>query len=187
VVRTRAGYAGGTKNTPTYYNLGDHSESVQIDLDPKQIAYEKLLEVFWSCPNSCERSGSRQYQSFIFYHNDEQKKFALASRDRVSKQQNREITTPILPIGEFFVAEDYHQKFHLRQHPELLKELTAIYPDWRDLTDSTAAMKLNAYLAGHGTLKALEKEITGFGLSATGRKRMLEFFKNYSEGVGGGQ
>jgi len=51
VIRTRVGYAGGSTNNPTYYNLGDHSETVQIDYDPTRISYEELLEVFWDSHN----------------------------------------------------------------------------------------------------------------------------------------
>ena len=54
------------------------------------------------------------------------------------------------------------------------KELTGIYPDPKDFINSTAAMKLNAYLAGHGTRKALEKEIDTFGLSANGKKKLRD-------------
>ena len=48
MVRTRVGYAGGTKKTPTNHSLGDHSKTIQIDYDPTRISYEELLAVFWS-------------------------------------------------------------------------------------------------------------------------------------------
>lgn len=143
-----------------------------------------MLEAFWSYPNSCERSGSRQYQSIIFYHNEDQKKAALTSLKREAAKRKGEITTPILPVGVFTVAEDYHQKFHLRQNSDLEKELMAFYPDAKDFMNSTAAMKLNAYLAGYGTSQMLAKEIGDFGLSAAGRKKLLEFYKNFSA-IGG--
>jgi peptide-methionine (S)-S-oxide reductase len=76
------------------------------------------------------------------------------------------------------LAEDYHQKFYLRQNRELEQELTAIYPDLADFTNSTAATKLNAYLGGRGTRKKLDKEIDDFGLSADGKKKLREFVGN---------
>jgi peptide-methionine (S)-S-oxide reductase len=167
------GYAGGAKKKPTYNDIGDHSESFQVDYDPKQTSFEKLLEAFWSQPNSCQRSGSRQYKSIIFYHNDKQKKQALASREREAAKRKHVIETPIQPLEAFTLAEDYHQKFHLRQERDLEKELTSIYPKLKDFVNSTAAMKLNAYLAGYGTRKTLEKEIDSFGLSADSKKKLL--------------
>jgi methionine-S-sulfoxide reductase len=178
------GYAGGRKKNPTYYNLSDHSESFQVEFDPKETSFEKLLDEFWKYPNSCERSGSVQYRSIIFYANDDQKKAALASRDRQAKKRGQAIDTPILPLKSFTLAEDYHQKFFLRQQKEIEKELAAVYPDLKDFTNSTAAMKLNAYFGGYGSSKTLEKEIDHFGLSAANKKRLREFAGAFGEFVG---
>jgi peptide methionine sulfoxide reductase MsrA len=169
------GYAGGTTSHPTYHDLGDHSESFQVDYDPKVMSFARLLEEFWSCPNPCGQSGLRQYQSIIFYHNEEQKRLALASQVREARRRPEAFDTPILPVGEFTLAEDYHQKFYLRQYPKVEKELAAFYPDSLAWINSTAAMKLNAYFAGHGTWNVLEKEIDRLGLSAAGRKAVLNF------------
>ena len=76
------------------------------------------------------------------------------------------------------MAEDYHQKFYLRQNRELEQELKAIYPALAEFTNSTAATKLNAYLGGHGTRKKLDKEIDDFGLSADGKKKLRELVGN---------
>jgi peptide-methionine (S)-S-oxide reductase len=178
VVRTRVGYAGGTKDHPTYYDLGDHSESIQVDYDPSQISFERLLAEFWSSPNSCERTGIRQYMSFIFYHNEEQRQAALASREREAAKRKQEIATPIVPADTFIVAEDYHQKYFLRQCRPLERELSARYASARDFMNSTTAMKLNAYLAGHRTRKMLDKEIDSFGLSEMGRTTLREAVGN---------
>ena len=70
MLRTRVGYAGGQKKNPSYYNLGDHTETVQVDYDPSQTSYARLLAVFWATPNRCALDGDRQYMSAIFYHND---------------------------------------------------------------------------------------------------------------------
>jgi peptide methionine sulfoxide reductase MsrA len=163
---------------PTYHDLGDHSESIQVDYDPSQISFDSLLEEFWRSPNSCGRSGSRQYMSILFYHNEEQRNAALNSKEREAAKRNREIATPILPAGRFTIAEDYHQKFYLRQCPALERELSGRYRDAREFMNSTSAMKLNAYLAGHGTVEMLDKEIDSFGLSEAGRKLVREAVSN---------
>jgi peptide methionine sulfoxide reductase MsrA len=155
---------------PTYENVGDHSESIQVDYDPSQISFDRLLEEFWSSPNSCERTGIRQYMSIIFYHNEGQRQAALASRMRESEKRKQEIATPILPVGTFTVAEDYHQKFYLRQCRPLEREVIARYASAREFMNSTIAMRLNAYLAGYGTRKMLDGELDSFGLSEAGRK-----------------
>jgi hypothetical protein len=151
---------------------------LQVDYDPSQISFERLLEEFWSSPNSCERSGIRQYMSVIFYHNEEQHQAALASRQRESAKRSQGIATPIVPAEAFTVAEDYHQKFYLRQCSPLAREVSARYASARDFMNSTIAMKLNAYLAGHGTRKMLDSEISSFGLSEIGRKTLREAVAN---------
>ena len=68
MIRTRVGYAGGTKKNPAYHNLGDHTETIQIDYDPTKISFEKLLETFWDSHNPAQRSWSRQYMSVHVHH-----------------------------------------------------------------------------------------------------------------------
>ena len=54
MVRTRCVYTGGTRKNPTYHDLGDHTESLQVDYDPARISYARLLEVFWDSHNPCQ-------------------------------------------------------------------------------------------------------------------------------------
>jgi methionine-S-sulfoxide reductase len=171
VWRTRVGYAGGQKKNPTYQDLGDHTESFQVDFDPAVTSYEKLLEVFWDSHNPCAGNASRQYMSAVFYANEKQKKAAEASKAEIEKR-GRRVVTPILPVGEFTVAEDYHQKWNLRQRKAIAKELLAVYPKAEDLMNSTAAMKLNAYLGGEGSAKTLAEEIGKLGLSEAAQKAL---------------
>jgi methionine-S-sulfoxide reductase len=173
VIRTRVVYTGGTTKNPTYRSIGDHTESFQVDFDPAVISYEKLLEVFWKTPNACSQSGSLQYRSAIFWHNAEQCKLAEATAKRESARRGQKVPTAILPLGNAYLAEDYHQKFYLRQQPELLKEFQAIYPRNEDFMKSTAVARVNGYLGGRGMRAALEKEIQDYGLSAAGRQRLL--------------
>jgi peptide-methionine (S)-S-oxide reductase len=177
VIRTRVGYAGGIKKDPTYHHLGDHTEAVQIDYDPKQISYEKLLDTFWDSHNSAEPSWSKQYMSIIFFHNERQKKVALATRDREAAKRKQKIFTEIIPATEFYLAEAYHQKYRLRQEGILMKEFSAVYPNTNDFINSTAAARVNGYLDGYGTLDALQVEIDTYGLSPRGKERLLDIAK----------
>jgi methionine-S-sulfoxide reductase len=173
VVRTRVGYSGGTPQSPTYHDLGDHTETIQLDYDPTQISYKELLEIFWESHNPGSRSWSRQYMAAIFFHNDQQKKIALETKDQVAARIKDEVYTQILPATMFYLAEDYHQKYFLRLEPELLNELTAIYHSTQDFVASTAAARLNGYVAGYGTRAGIEAEISSLGLSPAGNKRLL--------------
>ncbi len=79
VIRTRVGYAGGEKENPTYQDLGNHTETTQIDYDSEEISYEELLEKFWEFHDYTEKKKD-QYKSVIFYHDEEQKEKAEASK-----------------------------------------------------------------------------------------------------------
>jgi peptide-methionine (S)-S-oxide reductase len=172
VVRTRVGYAGGTKKNPTYHDLGDHTETIQMDYDPAVISYEQLLDVFWDSHDAASRSWSRQYMSIIFFHHDEQKRLAGESRDREAARTKSTIVTEIRPADDFYRAEDYHQKFRLRSERDLLQEFAAIYPLERDFVDSTAVARVNGYLDGYGTLADLQAELPILGLSSQAGQRL---------------
>ena len=168
------GYAGGTKANPTYYSLGVHSETVQINYDPAIVSYEDLLDVFWDSHSPIIPSFSRQYASIIFYHNEEQQKLAIASKEAAEARLGTPLYTEILPYNGFYQAEDYHQKYYLRQYNSIMKELLAIYPDIEDLLASTAAARLNGYAGGYGDLEALRQNITDLGLSPKSSEKLLD-------------
>ena len=172
MIRTRVGYSGGTKKNPTYHDLGDHNETVQIDFDPTQISYQKLLDIFWKAHDPTRRSWSRQYRAALFFHKEEQKRTAYETRDREAARIKGKIRTEILPAAEFYPAEDYHQKYYLRQDPVLGAEFRVMYPSEGDFVDSTAVARANGYVAGYGTPSALEEEMDQLGLSEAGRKRL---------------
>ena len=154
--------------------MGNHSETIQIDYDPERITYEKLLDVFWKSHNPVSRSVSSQYGSIVFYHDDEQRRLAEKTKEREETERGRRLPTEVVPYTEFWRAEDYHQKYRLRGVRELMEEFAAIYPDSKDLVDSTAAARVNGYVGGHGTLEQLEAEIDRLGLSPEGRDRLEE-------------
>jgi peptide-methionine (S)-S-oxide reductase len=108
----------------------------------------------------------------IFYHNDTQKRLAEESKAREEKRLKGRIVTNSLYIGEFTRAEDYHQKYVLRQEHDLLTELMTIYPNEKDFVDSTAAARINGYLDGYGTPAELQADLPGFGLSPQAGKEL---------------
>jgi peptide-methionine (S)-S-oxide reductase len=171
------GYTGGTKANPTYHSLGDHSESIQIDYDPRVISYEELLKRFWAGHDPGARSWSTQYKAAVFYHNDQQRKLAEETRDRIEAAQKIKVQTEILPFSRFYVAEAYHQKYGLRWHSEFMREFRSIYPSDEAFMNSTAAARVNGYLSGFGSSAALREEIDSFGLSPEAERRLLELVK----------
>ncbi len=122
VLSTRVGYLGGTMDNPTYRDVCSgrtgHAEVVEVKYDPSRLTYDDLLTVFWENhdPTTLNRQGpdvGEQYRSAIFYHDDEQKAVADASkeeRDRSGKYR-RPIVTEITPASAFYEAEDYHQQY----------------------------------------------------------------------------
>ncbi len=151
MVRTRVGYTGGASAHPTYHDLDGHAESLEVVFDPSRISYRELLDVFWKSHDPRRRTGSGQYRVALFVHSADQRRRAEASRDAFEREHGIEVRTPILDAGPFHPAEDYHQKWTLRQRGgPWLQWLQAIYPDPAELRDSTAAARLNGWLAGHG-------------------------------------
>ncbi|KAK3086488.1 hypothetical protein FSP39_019101 [Pinctada imbricata] len=151
-MKTRVGYTGGSSLDPTYRNMGDHTETVALDFDQEKITYEDLLKLFWKWHNPCTQH-CNQYMSAIFYHGTKQKLLAEQSRDKLQKEMARPIATKILPAETFYNAENYHQKYILRQHHTVLDSLDL---SDEDLITSTVAGKLNGYLGGYGTMEQFE-------------------------------
>jgi peptide-methionine (S)-S-oxide reductase len=174
VIRTRVGYSGGTRKAPTYHDLGDHSESIQIDFDPTRLSYERLLDIFWKAHAPASKSWSRQYRVALFFRGEEHKKAALESREREAARLKGKIRTEVLPAAEFYPAEDYHQKYYLQQDRLFMKEFQAMVSSARDFVNSTAAARVNGYMGGYGSGAALKEELEQLGLSEAGRKKLLD-------------
>jgi peptide-methionine (S)-S-oxide reductase len=166
------GYAGGTKLNPTYHAMGDHTESFQVDYDPAVITYDQLLDLFWESHNPCDQGYSRQYMSAVFAGSEEQKRAAEESKARLEKKIGQTVRTPILPLGKFTLAEDYHQKYYLR-NSQVMREFDAIYPDAKAFTDSTAAARANGFMAGDGDPEFVKSEVEKLGLSSPSKTALL--------------
>lgn len=157
---------------PNYHNIGDHTEAVQVDYDPQRISYSDLLAVFWDSHRPTSQPRSRQYLHAIFYHDDQQAQQALASKADAEHKLGRSVRTEVLPLRSFTRAEDYHQKYILKRDGALMRELSRVFPDHRDLVDSTAAARLNAYLGGYGSQAQFERDIDSLGLSPENRAKV---------------
>lgn len=121
VQSVEAGYAGGTKDRPTYEEVctgaTGHAEVAQITFDPSKVSYEKILEVFWMAhdPTTMNRQGAdvgTQYRSVIFYANDNQRRIAEQSKKDAQKEFDDSIVTAVELLKTFFPAEDYHQDYY---------------------------------------------------------------------------
>ncbi|XP_065853252.1 peptide methionine sulfoxide reductase A5 [Euphorbia lathyris] len=151
VVRTTAGYAGGSKSNPEYRSLGNHAESVQVEYDPRLVSFRHLLEVFWSSHDSRQIFGQGpdvgdQYRSIIFVNGTEESRLAAVSKEKEQlRSRSSVVTTQIQELGSFYPAEAEHQKFELKRKPFLLLLMGNLAEE--ELERSSLAAKLNGYAA----------------------------------------
>jgi peptide-methionine (S)-S-oxide reductase len=126
VIEAIVGYSGGRTENPTYEQVctdqTGHAEVVEVEYDPSRVSYGQLLDVFWSShdPTQLNRQGpdfGTQYRSVIFYHDEEQKAEAEASKARLDSSGTfrRPIVTQVVPAVPFYRAEEYHQRY-LEKH-----------------------------------------------------------------------
>jgi peptide-methionine (S)-S-oxide reductase len=148
VVRTRVGYAGGSKADPTYRSLGDHTEVVQVDFDPDRLAYRELVELAFREHDPRRQARKRQYQNLILTTGTDQHETVLAVVE-ASDASREQIETRIDGLGTFYAAEDYHQKYNLRSHAAVLDQFETAGYDDAQLRESPAAAKLNAHVTGN--------------------------------------
>lgn len=120
-----SGYAGGTTVNPTYKEVctgkTGHAEVIQIEFDPKEVSYEKILATFWDAhdPTTLNQQGAdtgTQYRSIILYADEAQKAAAEKSKAEAQKHFGKPIVTEIVPLKHFYKSEDYHQNYY-RSNP----------------------------------------------------------------------
>ncbi|RZK75411.1 MAG: peptide-methionine (S)-S-oxide reductase, partial [Pedobacter sp.] len=125
VESVRSGYEGGNVVNPSYDDVctgtTGHAEVIEITYDPTKIKYEELLEVFWKThdPTTLNRQGAdvgTQYRSVVFYHTDEQKILAERYKKELNEKNafGKPVVTAIAKAAPFYVAENYHQNYFLR-------------------------------------------------------------------------
>lgn len=129
ITKTTVGYAGGVTDNPTYKDIctgmTGHAEVVLVEFDVSKISLEEVLDYFWRLhnPTTLNRQGAdigSQYRSAIFYYTEEQKTIATKSKTLFDQSDAYEAAavTEILPMGEFFKAEEYHQKYFAKNPGE---------------------------------------------------------------------
>ncbi|CEN85850.1 peptide-methionine (R)-S-oxide reductase MsrB [Paraclostridium sordellii] len=127
-----AGYTGGIAENPTYEEvcseITGHLEAIQIVYDDTLVRYEDLLDIFWKQIDPTDEGGQfndrgNRYKTAIFYHDENQKKLAIESKEALEKSNLFEdpIMTEILPAEKFYIAEEYHQNYYKKEpiHYEL--------------------------------------------------------------------
>jgi len=125
VVKTVVGYTGGSEADATYEKVSGHRtkhrEAIEVTYDPAQVSYDQLLDIFWRQINPTQADGQfhdigLSYQAAVFVGTEEEKKAAEASKEKLEKSGKfqKPIVTEILPATKFYPAEDYHQKYYLK-------------------------------------------------------------------------
>lgn len=162
VVRTRVGYAGGSRPDPTYHALGDHTEVFQVDYDPGVVSYTDLLGRVFQAHDPYSQSRKTQYQHVVFTASTTQRD-ALEAYLAAAGYNADAVQTRLEELSRFSPAEDYHQKHSLRAQPSLLNAFEeAGYGD-EALRESPAAATLNGYAAGHDVSAAGDLGLTTDG------------------------
>lgn len=123
VSKVESGYAGGTMDNPTYESVSrgntGHAEVIRVTYDENVISYDDLLTVFFGShdPTTPNRQGNdvgEQYRSVIFYQTEEEKKEADVKAQEIQQSlaDGTRVVTQVLPLTQFFPAEDYHQNYY---------------------------------------------------------------------------
>lgn len=202
MLRTKVGYAGGTTESPTYADIGDHTEALQIEFDPRATTYGALLELFWAnhdptCPKKT------QYSSIIFAHSQEQEREARASLAARQAATLSKITTRVRAYERFTNAEGYHQKYMLQRTDRADRRVFVAIgldpdddepsedgpPGWgNEFAASTVAARVNGYMGGYAPLEALNRELPAFGFAPRVEDRLRVITeKKYAKRLRGGK
>lgn len=178
VIRTRVGYTGGTTLSPTYRQMGDHTETVEIDFDPVILRYEDVLRHFWRnhYPNRDQYKG-RQYLSLLRCHGDGQLEIAEKVKREMEGELGEPIETDIAEFTSFTLAEERHQKYYLKRYPKTLEQLEGLYREADELLNSTFAARLNGFVKGFRTKDSLLEEIAGWEIGVEAKRVLSDLFR----------
>lgn len=149
VIRTEVGYAGGDKVGPTYHDLGEHAEVLQIEFETSQLSFQELLTMFWASHDPTRDGRRSQYRSVLICEDAAQLAVANESRSKLEGKLGRRVQTEVVSGEPFYPAEDYHQKWKLRRRTALYEDLAKSFDTEESLLRSFAATKLNAIVGGH--------------------------------------
>ena len=149
------------------------------------MSYESLLELALTSHNPFRAAFKEQYASLVLTHDADQLAIARAVAARMEAARGQKLATRIDPLREFTNAEDYHQKYHLRNDRTLMVDFHAMFGSDDDaFRESSAAARVNGYVAGDGSRMQLEREIAELGLSDSGAKELLRRFGMRGTGIG---
>ncbi|CAI6074155.1 peptide-methionine (S)-S-oxide reductase MsrA [Cohnella sp. JJ-181] len=176
VVRTRVGYAGGAAAHPTYRDMGDHSETVEVAFDADLISLDQLLEIFWNNHNPININGykGRQYQSLLLYRDERQAEAFNRVKEMKETAKGYPLETEIAPLQTFHPAEPRHQKYYLKRFPDAMEKLGSLYGSEAELAQSRLAARLNGVAKGYANLAPVLEEIREWPLDPRERADMIE-------------
>ena len=195
VIEAVSGYIGGDTENPTYQEVSlggtGHAEAVQVHYDPEKIGYPELLDIFWRHVDPTDAGGQfvdrgSQYRPAIFYHDEEQKRLAQASKQALAQSGTfgKPITTEIVEFTRFYPAEDYHQEYYkkealryklYRQHSGRDQFLTKI---WGDEGAVPVAKKAEVSRFSRPDEAELKEKLTPLQYKVTQKEGTEPAFKN---------
>ncbi|MDG0792978.1 peptide-methionine (S)-S-oxide reductase MsrA [Cohnella ginsengisoli] len=176
VEETRVGYAGGTTGQPTYREMGEHSETVEIVYDAELISIDRLLETFWDHHNPVNINGykGRQYQSLLLYRDERQAEAFNRMKKRMEAAKGYPLETEIVPFKAFYAAEPRHQKYYLKRYPDAAGKLRGLYESEEAFLRSTLAARLNGVAKGYANLAPVLREIQAWPIRPDERDALIE-------------
>ncbi|MDN6193582.1 MAG: peptide-methionine (S)-S-oxide reductase [Alkalibacterium sp.] len=167
VIHTRTGFAGGTSSEPTYRNMGDHTETVQIAFDSTLLSYEDILRIFWDSHDAFKDRyfKERQYISLLIVHSTKQLRIAEKVKNELENKYGKTIQTEIQFDVPFYPAEERHQKYFLKRFEKAMTSLLPLFNDHTSFAHSTIAARLNGFVKEHGRLDAIKNELSEWQLT----------------------
>ncbi|MFF2482298.1 peptide-methionine (S)-S-oxide reductase MsrA [Paenibacillus sp. NPDC058071] len=175
VISTQTGYAGGAAEYPTYRNMGDHTETVQLRFDPSKLPFESIVRLFWNShnPNNINGYKGDQYKSLLFWQTEEQRD----AIGRVLQERNERgetgAETEVCPYEHFWPAEDRHQKYYLKRYPDAVRQLELLFLHLDAPMETTLAARLNGVAKGYANLSAVKDEIADSDIDEGEKERLI--------------
>lgn len=164
VVRTRAGFAGGTAPGPTHTDPGDHLEAVRVEYDADRLSYTGLLDRFWAGHDPTQTASRRRYRHALMPQTRTQAERARHSREKWRANSGAEATIQIVDDATFVPAAPHHQNYKLRDDDRLMAAFQSLLPDEEALIRSPAATLTNSYVDGARPPERLDDDRERLGL-----------------------
>ena len=124
-----------------------------------------IVKLIWQAHNPIGLPRDSQYMSAIWYSDESQLDVINATKAPLEERLGQKLNTPVLPLETFYNAEDYHQKYGLQRHRNLMNAFNVMYPEFQGFVDSTAAARLNGFASGRGPSSLFDQEKNDYGFS----------------------